>query len=292
MRVSTLLLGLVVLSVPAPAQSEAALSENERTATVGMRARIDRLVLPGPLRVAKSVEPEDPIVLRVVEAWPHGTAFRYDLEYYGLATGRYDLGDYLVRKDGGTGGDLPPIEVEIESVLPEGVVVPNALEGKAPPALGGYRTLAVLAVVLWGVGLLAILFSFRRRRLQAAEEARPLTLADRLRPMVEAAQAGRLEAGGKAELERLLLAYWTRRLGLAGEKPARVFAELRRDRQAGALLAKLEEWLHRPQPAGEADIGALLEPYRNMAAEELPDPKNAVPETVSGENAAAGSAQR
>src|SRR5262249_48303797 len=59
-------------------------AEDKRTTTVGMPARIDQLVLPGPELEAKPVEGKAPIVLRVVATYPHGTAFRYDLVYYGL----------------------------------------------------------------------------------------------------------------------------------------------------------------------------------------------------------------
>ena len=50
-----------------------------------------------------------PVVLRIVDVYPHGTAFRYDLEYYGLEPGTFDLRDYLRRKDGSSTADLPPI---------------------------------------------------------------------------------------------------------------------------------------------------------------------------------------
>jgi hypothetical protein len=85
---------------------------------------------------------------------------------------------------------------------------------------------------------------------------------------VVAAAEGRLDEGGKAELERLLLAYWRRRLGLEQQKVAQAMPVLREHAEAGVLLRELEAWLHRPGPRPATDVGRLLEPYRNVAASE------------------------
>jgi hypothetical protein len=44
---------------------------------------------------------------------------------------------------------------------------------------------------------------------------------------------------------------------------------LRQHAEAGPLLQSLEDWLHRPEPAADVDIAALLVPYRDMPAHEL-----------------------
>ena len=72
-------------------------------------------------------------------------------------------------------------------------------------------------------------------------------------------------AGRRAELERLILAHWRRRRNLEGVKAAEAIATLRRDPEAGALLFKLEEWLHSPVATASVDVASLLEPYRNVA---------------------------
>jgi hypothetical protein len=99
-------------------------------------------------------------------------------------------------------------------------------------------------------------------------EAAPLTLADRLRPLVEDARTGELSTERRAELERLLLAHWRERRDLAGVDAADAVIRLRRDEEAGPLLRQLEEWLHRPGGSGahEVDVAALLEPYRAAPA--------------------------
>ena len=248
-----------------------ALAEDRRETTVGMTARIDQLVLPGPVLEAK---PHDdraaPLVVRILATYPHGTAFRYDVAYYGLDPGTFDLKDYLRRKDGSSATDLPSLPVTIKPVLPPGQIKPNALTPESTPFLGGYRLALIAGGVLWVGGLAAILFVGRRRQKTGSEEAaRPLTLADKLRPLIERGIAGQLGVEECADLERSLLAYWRRRLALEDHKPAEAFALLRRHPEAGPLLEQLERWLHRPGSSEKVDVAALLRPYRDLPAETL-----------------------
>jgi hypothetical protein len=237
-------------------------AEDQRETTVGMPARIDQLVLPGTeLEVKPNEDRRSPMVLRIVSAYPHGTAFRYDLAYYGLDAGTFDLKDYLRRKDASSAADLPALKVTIRATLPPGQILPNPLETRSGPALGGYRLALWLGGGLWCAGLLAILFVGRRRKAATAALSRPLTVAERLRPLVEQAMAGTLSAPARAELERTLLAFWRQRLGLADAKPAEAFALLREHAEAGPLVRQLEIWLHRPGTGAAIDVSALLRPY-------------------------------
>jgi hypothetical protein len=244
-------------------------AEDRREATVGMSARIEQIVLPGPELQAKPVDPADPVLVRVLASWPHGTDFRYDLEYQGFEPGEHDLSAWLVRKDGSAAEGLPPIRVTIRSVLPEGRVTPHARGEGGGLSLGGYRTLGIVAGIAWIAGLVVLVRWIRPRRRTAAPAAtRPRTLAERLRPLVERAMRNELSRAERAELELALLQHWKRRLGLGGMDPARALAELRAHPEAGALLAALEDWLHRPEPPRDVDLHALLAPYRHVAAEE------------------------
>jgi hypothetical protein len=241
--------------------------------TVGVTGRIEQLVLPGPeLEAVPYEDRKTPVVLRMVRAYPHGTAFRYDLEYHGLEPGSFDLKNYLRRKDGSSTADLPPIPVRVAALLPPGQVQPNALEVRKSPRLGGYRTLLILGGVGWALGLLAIVyFGFLRRKQgpAAGEAAVPLSLADRLRPLVEGAIAGQLSQPQLASLERTLLAYWRKRLHLEQTDPARAIETLRGHAEAGPLLEQLEAWLHRPGAAPAVDPVRLLQPYQKLPADAL-----------------------
>jgi hypothetical protein len=249
--------------MPVPRQSHS---------TVGMPTKIGQLVLPGTELEVKPIEDRrQPVIVRIVDCYPHGSAFRYDVVYYTLEPGRYNLKDYLRRKDGSPAADLPPIPVLVEAVLPPGQVEPHALALGESPWLGGYRLLVVAAVLAWCAGLAVILFAGRRRRAALVGQAdRPATLADRLRPLVDAALAGTLSAERHAELERLLIGYWRSRLGLEQLAPARMMAVLRDHDEAGPLVRQLEDWLHRPpSTAGPVDVAALLKPYQGIAAGDL-----------------------
>ena len=224
------------------------------------------MVLPGPELMAKGPTRDSPIVLRVVRVDPHGTAFRYDLEYFALEPGRHDLRDHLLRTDGKPATGLPPLMVTANPVLPPGQVEPNKLEIEPGPRLGGYRTLVIIVVTLWALGLTALIASFflPRRRAKSATTSRPVSLAERLRPLVEGATAGTLSRAELAGLERALLAYWRKRLGLEAAEPGEAVDALRKHKEAGPLLAQLETWLHRPGPPALVDVAVLLSPYRDL----------------------------
>jgi hypothetical protein len=231
------------------------------------------VILPGPeLEAIPRDDRASPIVLRVVRVAPHGSMRRYELEYSGLEPGEYDLRDFLRRKDGSSIADLEPIPITIRAILPPGQIEPNAPVARPTPRPWGYRTLVFVSATLWLLGLAYLLFGGRRRRTPAAPVAlRPRTLAERLRPLVEGAVAGDLDAAGRAELERLLIGYWRRRLGLEGIDPARSLTILRDHAEAGPVFRRLEHWLHRPPGSSteEVDIAGLLEPYRDLPADRM-----------------------
>ena len=142
-----------------------AYAEEQRERTVGLPGRIEGLVLPGPeLEVRPLGDRSRSLVLRIVRVWSHGTAFRYDLEYYGLEPGNFDLRSLLRHKDGSAIGDVPAIPIVIRSVLPPGQVLPSEVQPSPAPWLGGYFPLLIGAGVLWALGLLAILLVGRRKR--------------------------------------------------------------------------------------------------------------------------------
>lgn len=265
------------LSLPPDAVRSVPETPREATPSVGMPARWNDVVLPGTELVAVSADRKAPLALRIVATRPHGDGFRYDFEYWGLEPGAHDLRTLLQRRDGTSTTDLPELHVEIRSVLSaEGAPLPNAPQPAALPQIGGYGTLLVAGAVLWVAGLVALLVAGRRRRAaELAASPRVRTLAERLQPLVERAMRGELSREERAQLELSLVALWRRKLGLESARPADVIAQLRAHPEAGPLLHKLEEWLHRPEPRGESEIPALLAPYRALREDELDGPGGA-----------------
>jgi hypothetical protein len=181
----------------------------------------------------------------------------------------------LRRKDGSTTDDLPPIPVTVRTLLPAGQVKPHSPAEGAVPSLGGYRTLLIAAGVVWVAGLVILLRAGRKRRQElGAARARPRTLAERLRPLVERAREGTLSRTERAQLELGLVAYWRRKLGLEERRPEDALAVLREHAEAGPLLTSLEQWLHMPAPPAEVDLAALLAPYRDLPPDaiDVPEP--------------------
>src|SRR6185369_15431241 len=126
----------------------------------------------------------------------------------------------------------------------------------------------ILAIALW---ILALFVVFRFGRKPKTDTnlkpvARPLTFAERLRPLLERAAAGKLTADEKAMLERMLITHWQHRLGLAKMSGDEIIAQLRQHAEAGALLRALEDWLHRPPGSVAVSVESVLAPYRNLPA--------------------------
>jgi hypothetical protein len=248
------------------------LPKNRPTTLVGMRGRMSEVILPGPeLEVRPLEDSQAPFVLRIVNVDPHGTAFRYDFEYYALEPRTYDLTAYLRPKDGSAARKLPSLEVEVKGLLAPGVIHPHPLEAKQTSWIAGYRLILIAGGAAWVLGLLMIvLWGRRRNRASNLQAVKTSTVADRLRPLVVRAMTGMLTASQQAELERTLVAFWRQRLGLVKEKAPEALATLRSHPEAGPLLNQLELWLHRPGTGQDVDLGKLLWPYRQASAEELP----------------------
>lgn len=247
----------------------AAQARDERTAGVGARAYVEQIVLPGTELVAAPSSHKAPIAVRVLKVWPHGELLRYDLEWTGLEAGAYDLARFLARKDGSPTNDLPPVPVTVTSVLGKGMVEPSDLAPKAAERLDGYSMLQIAAGVAWVAGLLAILLVGRRFQRRMGTPPPLPTLADRLRPLVQAVASGSADVAAKAELERLLVAFWRARLGLRQVAAGDAIAAIRQHAEAGALLRQIEGWLHMPTPPRDADWNTLLAPYRAVTAASL-----------------------
>jgi len=258
------------------AEQEAKPSKTETYATtVGMPQRIVDLILPGsPLEVLP-IERDAPMVVRILQTIGHGPdQNRYELEYYCLDPGEYDLAKFFRRVDGSSTDDLPAINVTVKSQLGAGQVKPHELLTRETPRVGGYRLWLILGGILWFFGLLALLFGGRKKLTPEEEAAKRISLADRLKPLVEDAMHGKLDDGKQAELERMLLTYWRGKLDLNDASAAEAITTLRKHETAGELLRQLEGWLHMPADRRQqVDVGKLLEPYRNIRASEIRTPQ-------------------
>lgn len=247
--------------------TESTLAEEERSPTVGTAGFIEQIVLPGTELAGKPLEQGDPIVVRVLRSFPHGDSFRYDIRFHGMEPGKFDLAQWLRRKDGTSADDLPEISVEIMSLLPPGQIEPNELETGWIPSLGGYRNVAFAVGVLWVLVLLGLIFLGRKKKRVADTTAEPVSLADLLQSRIEKAMENQMEPGQYAELERMLFAFWQKRLGLLELPTLDAMVRIKADSDAGPLMRQLEQWMHSPTPRSDVDLPNLLKPFRDLPAD-------------------------
>lgn len=242
------------------------------SAAVGMVGKVNQIVIPGgELEVVPTTDTMARIIVRIAETYRHGDAFRYDLEYTGFEPGKYDLVKSLKRKAPEESMDnVPPIEIEITSTLEPGKIEPTRPESPSIRSWMTYWAKLNIIVGLWIAGLI-VLWQRRRDEAAAANQAviPPQTVAQRLKPLVQAACDGTIEPHKRAELESLLIAYWTDRLQLDENVPTgRILSTLKENGESAPLLSKLEEWLHMPPGQGrisESEISELLTPYETVA---------------------------
>ncbi|MDG2015381.1 MAG: hypothetical protein P8J33_17880 [Pirellulaceae bacterium] len=264
-RLTMVILVAVALSsaIALPAQESGELYSQ----SVGKAGYIKEIILPGSELIAKPLEQESEMVVRIIQAIPHGDSFRYEIQFHGLEPGSHDLGDWLERKDG-SGSNLPEIPIEILSLLPPGQVEPNALETGWLPRLGGYRNVLIGASVLWGLVFLFLLFGGRKKD-EIPEETEPQeSLADLLKTRLDAVQNDEMPKEQYAELERMLLAFWRRRLGLESADTAEALRTIHENPEAGPLMKQLEQWIHNPESDKHTNLSVLLEPLRSIPANE------------------------
>lgn len=231
--------------------------------SVGEYGRMDGVVIPGT-RLETVPIPRDPppLIVRIATVQPHGSGFRYGLSYYGLTPGRHDLGQYLRRSDGSVAEGLPSLPVEITSLLPPQVVQPHPLF--TPPVRGFFRYgfwMTALGIA-WAFGLGGLVLIGRRRADRGRPPAESIPWETLLSSRLRAAQQGRLASADLAELERMLIEYWRRKLQLRATDPATAIQELRRHPEAGPALRALESLFHSGQDVpGNAALAPLLQTY-------------------------------
>ncbi|MEZ6096981.1 MAG: hypothetical protein R3C03_22620 [Pirellulaceae bacterium] len=253
-----LLISLAVLSFCLPLSAQ----EDVLPPSVGTSGYLHDLILPGTELIGRPLDDRAiPLVVRVLNTIRHGDSFRYEIQYIGMEPGEFNLADYLIRKDGSSTEGLPKIPVSIRTMLPPGQVEPNELGTHPLSRIGGYRVLSIAAAAFWVTVLAFMIFWRKGNTATLSVTTKPMTFAEVLRDRLERARQGQLSRDGMAELERMLVEYWRRRLQIEDLSHADALKRIRSDEQSGPLFQQLESWLHNPHHSRDVSINKLLTPY-------------------------------
>lgn len=263
------LAALILLWSPSATPGLMAATNGTPSRNIGIEGQVSFL-LPRPDYRPRPLDDRTEVILRIESVSPATNGqHRYVFFYMGLEPGGYSLADYLIRPDGSRPDELSELRFQARAILPEdhdGHL--NAYVARPFPFIGGYRMFLGALAAAWVGGIIVFVLRNRRRRtveVVAAPVAAP-SLAEQMRPLVEAAAAGRLGTDGQAQLERLLTGYWREKLSLPDLRMAEALLRLKAHTDAGELLRALERWLHRPGGVPAAEVSALLEPYRFAAS--------------------------
>lgn len=216
-----------------------------------------------------------PMLVRVTELTDSavGADRRYRIDYIGVVAGTFDLTSQIIHRDGTPASELAPMPVKIVSELPEKFGTDLFMVSAHPMFTRSYYRIILGVIAAIWIAIPIFVFVRRAIRHRPAPAAPPPppapTLADQLRPLVEAAMNKGLSVHEQARLELLLLAFWSERRDLAALPPAQAISQLRSDVEAKPLLLAVEQWLHaRGDAAAQptADLSLLLDPYRAHAA--------------------------
>jgi len=224
-----------------------------------------RILLERGDYIPRPLDDRTPLIVRLGDVKQVGGHFEYRFHFIGFEPGEYRLADYLMHPDGSPANELGDRTFRVHTILPvdhDGSLTPYV--PGVVPWFGGYRMVLIALGIVWVLGWIALAWFGRRRRKEEIVAATPPPpgFAERLRPYVEAAANGTLDPRGKAELERLLTAYWRDRLHVPEQRMADELTQLRKHAEAGELIRSLERWLHRPGGVSPEEIELLLAPYR------------------------------
>ena len=200
----------------------------------------------------------------------HGSS--YEARFIGNREGRFDLREYLEHADGTPPNDLPSMPVQIVSMLPKDQrsdLFDSTIY--RPKIVGGYRFAWILGGLLW-IAIPCILWGIRHWNqppvAPEGPEIKEPTVAEQLRPLIEAAAHRLLSTAEKGRLELLLYHFWRERGALTQDNMADSIRKLRTLPEAGELFRVVETWLHSNPEDTSVDrspeaILAILKTYQS-----------------------------
>jgi len=222
--------------------------------TIGVEGR--RLVeITGPELSAVPFTPGDAVSVRIAAVEPLTAGYRYDLRYMAFGPGKHDLAPSLKRPDGSSPESRADLKITVAALIPEDYSGELYATPPAPIDLHTrYKYYMGAAWIAWGSLLVPLAWWGHKRRRRKVREAPPPSLVERVRTLLRQATEANLSIEEKADLEALLLAFWSQKLKLSEERLSATIEQLRRHPQAAAQWNRVERWIH--SPSGIAGDGA------------------------------------
>ena len=271
----TLILPLAAqLTAPAPnpkTDPKTLLAVRQEALRIGIESETDLVLSKGNLQ-AKQIDPQSPLILRVIAIRPLSDGrFIYRVAFTPLEPGSFNLSDYLVFPDDTPLGSTDPHPVTILARVtdPDQTTLLGMPFPRTTPPIR-YNTWMTLLGLLWAAAGVRLFYKKKPVTQPApAPPPPPPTLAEILRPLVQLAASGDLDIPGKARLERIFLQYWSQQLGLQKLTAIEKMRAIRKHPDAGRLFQTMDSWIHRPEPViPEEEINAVLAPYAAIDASE------------------------
>ncbi|MCE9606294.1 MAG: hypothetical protein K8U03_15465 [Planctomycetia bacterium] len=236
--------------------------------TVGVEGR--RVVeIAGPRLAALPFTPGDALAVRIADAEPTAGGFRYDLRYMAFGPGQHDLAPSLKRPDSTSPEPRSEFAISVAALIPEDYSGELYATPTSPIDLHSrYKLYMGLAWGAWALLLLPLAWFGHKKRRRAVRVRPPPSIVDRLRLLLAQATRENLTVEQKADLEALLLAFWSNRLKLSEESVSATVERLRLHPQAGAQWNRVERWIH--SPAARAN-GSAATTQGNIAKQLLSD---------------------
>jgi hypothetical protein len=260
LRTVSLCAAIVMLALVVAAVIVAVRWPRGREVTIGVEGQ--RIIeIPGPPLVAAPFTPGDALSVRIASMEATVSGFRYDIRYMAFGPGEHNIGPSLVGPDAKSPEPRPEFAVSIAALLPEkysGELY--ATKHSSIDLRTNYTLLMTLAWGLWAALLVPLIWYGRDWRSRKIAAAPPPSITARLRTLLEQAAAADLTPEQQADLEQLLLAFWSQRLQLSQQRLSETIRQLRRHPQAGPQWNSVERWFHsRSTPASGPAARQLLQ---------------------------------
>lgn len=239
--------------------------QRESAVTIGVEGQ-RTIEIAGPKLIAAPFTPGDALSVRIAASTPTKDGFRYDIRYMAFGPGEHDIGKSLRDPSGKPPEPRPEFAVSMPALIPEKHSGELFATRSSPIDLHtNYGLLMTLAWGSWAALLVPLIYYGRDWQQRTRTAPPPPNIAERLRSLLQQATTAHLSPQQQADVEQLLLAFWSERLNLSAERLSETIEQLRRHPQAGPQWNSVERWFHaRSTPASNVAAKQLLQELESL----------------------------